>query len=833
MKKLYQRVLLSLRNYHPICIVLYVLCLAMSRGSAHAQELRSDINLSDPFVMADAKTNQYYMTGTGGGLWRSNNLETWTYLGFPLQFDSEAWMGAKPAVWASEIHYVDGRYYNFSTLTNSDITIDSDGHSRRAVHIMSSSLPEGKYTLIAGGDETYVPAEKTTLDASYFEDTDGRRYLIYCHEWIQNGNGTIEYIELKPDMTGSLGEGIVMTRAHDATWNTSPVTDGPYLFRTKTGRLGMIWTSWHGGRYVQGVAYSTTGKLSGPWKHEPLPVTPDNYGHGMLFHTFDGQLLMSIHSHRTINESKQQWERHPVLFVMDDSGDHLRTVMEYKAEINAANPAQVMVDNPEFEYGKQGWTCTTGAQNQLIATNQSGAITGNFFESWDSNSFIGEIYQEKSVPNGTYQFTAAAFRSQLASGGSQDAKTVWLFANDSVCLVDNTTPQNYTITVHVTDGRMRFGLRSTRKNFRWMGIDNAKILYFGEGLLTADDIADAQRNTAVYLRNKRDGKYLNAGQSWGTQAVLDKHPLDFHLVSLANGKYAIDSHINNGGGNHYVSANGYLDGALTAFSMNWTEENTVTLTTDGNHYWGSSGTNVVNTKLSASAKGVEWLVLHRDDLLAELEEATPELPADATFLIQCPGFGRNDTRSSAWIVSKNSTNFNLSSGNNVNNCAESYHSPFTISQTLADAPVGTYALTAQGFYRQDESKTEQPPVFFLGDETTTFPVCTGSESSTSDASVSFTANRYTIKPILFYYDGNAPLTLGIRSTAKAQWAVWDNFQLQYMGSGNSTGIEEIVNSQVSNEDGTVYDIEGRRVLHSSFHHKSIYVNRGRKYLSNH
>lgn len=286
MKKLYQRVLLSLRNYHSICIVLYVLCFALSRGNVHAQELRSDINLSDPFVMAGPKTNQYYMTGTGGGLWRSNNLETWTYLGFPLQFDSEAWMGAKPAVWASEIHYVDGRYYNFSTLTNSDITIDSDGHSRRAVHIMSSSLPEGKYTLITGGDETYVPAEKTTLDASYFEDTDGRRYLIYCHEWIQNGNGTIEYIELKPDMTGSLGEGIVMTRAHDATWNTSPVTDGPYLFRTKTGRLGMI---------------GQVGMADDTYRVWPIQPQASSVAHGSTIHfpslqTTMGTVCYSIHS---------------------------------------------------------------------------------------------------------------------------------------------------------------------------------------------------------------------------------------------------------------------------------------------------------------------------------------------------------------------------------------------------------------------------------------------------------------------------------------------------------------------------------------------------------
>ena len=792
-----------------------------------AQELRSDIGLSDPFIMADARSQQYYMTGTGGGLWKSSDLEVWTYLGFPLQFNEAAWMGASPQVWASEIHCIDGKYYNFSTLTNGNITIDSDGHPRRAVHIMSSTLPEGKYTLISGGDATYVPAEKTTLDASYFEDTDGKRYLIYCHEWIQNGNGTIEYIELKPDMKGTVGEGVVMTRAHDATWNTSPVTDGPYLFRTQTGRLGMIWTSWHGDRYVQGVAYSSTGKLNGPWKHEPLPITPDNYGHGMLFRTFEGQLLMSIHSHRTIDESRQIWERHPTLFVMDDSGDRLRTVMEYKVNIGAANPTRVMVDNPEFEYGKQGWTCTTGAQNQLIAHNQGGAITGNFFESWDANSFTGEIYQEKSVPNGTYQLTAAAFRSQLISGGRQDAEAVYLFANNERVLVDNTTPQNYSVTVHVTDGHLRFGIASVKKNFRWMGIDNVFINYYGETELTAEEIEDAQRTANIFLRNRRDGKFLNAGQSWGTQAILSNLPLDLRLVALSDGKYAIDTRISNGSLNHYAGNNGYLDSGLTPFTISHVDEHAVTLTTDDTHYWGSTGGTIVSTSMTnASARGAQWEVLTRDDLLDELSEATPDAPADASFLIQCPGFGRNDTRVSAWNISGDCTNSTLSGGNNTNNCAESFHSPFTISQALQDAPAGTYALTAQGFYRQDEGRTEQPPVFFIGDNTVPLTSNSHGENSMEDASASFTAKRYTIAPLLFYYDGQRPLTLGIRGTATAQWVVWDNFQLKYLGSDNSTGIQEAVTSQ-KEQDDTVYDLSGRRVMKPS---RGIYIKDGKKII---
>jgi hypothetical protein len=35
------------------------------------------IVLSDPCILADAATNSYYMTGTGGLLWKSKNMKRW------------------------------------------------------------------------------------------------------------------------------------------------------------------------------------------------------------------------------------------------------------------------------------------------------------------------------------------------------------------------------------------------------------------------------------------------------------------------------------------------------------------------------------------------------------------------------------------------------------------------------------------------------------------------------------------------------------------------------------------------------------------------------------
>ncbi len=806
--------------------VLLSALLCITAWQSHAQNLRDDINLSDPFVMADPVSEKYYMTGTGGGLWVSSDLETWTNPTWPVQTTETSWMGARPQVWASEIHYVDGIYYNLSTFTTDATTIDADGHPRRAVHVLSSRLPDGPYTLISGGDATYVPESKCTLDASLFTDTDGQRYLLYCHEWIQNGNGTVEAVPLRNDMKGTAGAASVLFRAHDATWNTSPVTDGPFAFRTQTGRLGIIWTSWHGDRYVQGVAYSTSGTLRGPWVQQALPITPDDYGHGMLFRTFNGKLLMSIHSHRTIDESRQLWERHPKLFLMDDLGDELRTVMEYRYQTGLSRPARVMVNNPEFEYGKLGWTCTTNAQNQLIAHNQGGAITGNFYESWDANSYVGDIYQELQIPNGTYRLTAAAFRSAPMAGGSNSVQSVVLFANNATTTVTSETPQEFSVTVTVTDGRLRFGLRSNRKNYQWMGIDNVRLLYYGPETYTDDQIT-AAADQRIYLRNERTGRWLGPGKSWGTQATIVTHPFDFSLIPLPGGLYALDSRLNNGGGNHFASSDGYLDGPLSAFSIGDLGEGRVSLSTDGGlHFWGNtSGTTLSTALYGSTLKGAQWRLLTRADLMDSLYMATTEQPADATFLIACPDFGRNDTRIDAWQGE-------FSTGGDVTNyCAESKAKTFTVSQTIEGIPDGYYELTAQGFYRygttanaktaRSEAEEQLLAHLFLNDAYVPLPsiftpregrTITSPPTTLDVASAKFTSGQYTCSVLARVSGGR--LTLGVRKTDEAapdaDWTVFDNFQLKYYGPQDPTSIEETVNGQWSlvNE---IYDLQGRRL----------------------
>lgn len=291
------------------------------------------IILSDPFILADKATKTYYMTGTGGQMWKSKDLKMWDGPFRVARTDSTSWMGPHPMIWAAELHQRNGKYYYFATFTNRrNILGEYRGNKleRRASHILVSDRAEGPYYPI--NDSLILPADKLTLDGTYWVDTDGKPYMVYCWEWLQNWDGTIEKIQLSDDLSHSIGEGKILFRASDSPWSRenidgkigpNRVTDGPFLFRTQTGKLGMLWTSWIFGDYTQGVAYSESGTLDGPWIQEPEPITPPNFGHGMMFRDFDGRLLMSVHSHKDVNG---HYIRVPHLFLMDDSGDKLKVV---------------------------------------------------------------------------------------------------------------------------------------------------------------------------------------------------------------------------------------------------------------------------------------------------------------------------------------------------------------------------------------------------------------------------------------------------------------------------------------------------------------------------
>jgi len=84
----------------------------------------------------------------------------------------------------------------------------------------------------------------------------------------------------------------------------------------------MIWSSFgEKHTYTVGIAYSTSGKVTGPWRQMDEPLLAIDGGHGMIFRTFDDRLVMPIHQP---NDGKIRMR----LFELEDAGTTLRIKRE-------------------------------------------------------------------------------------------------------------------------------------------------------------------------------------------------------------------------------------------------------------------------------------------------------------------------------------------------------------------------------------------------------------------------------------------------------------------------------------------------------------------------
>ena len=293
-----------------------------------------DIMMSDPFVFPDEKTKTYYLTGTGGRLYKSTDLKMWTgpYKIIDL---TGTWMDGH-FVAAAEIHQFGDKYILAGTWNDHDNLIENIPRRYNVptnqTQLLVSENIEGPYTpLVKEYDFCLGPRDWDIIDGTLYTEND-TTYLVFVHEWTQLIDGTMDYFPLSKDLTHRTAEPTTIFRATEASWAKEMnsigeatfgrklpgwVTDGPQLFRTQTGKLGMLWSTWGVNRYLQGICYSESGTIKGPWIQEPEPFKDDNSGHGMLFTTFEGKRLFIIH------HAEEKGPRKPQLYEVDDSGDKL------------------------------------------------------------------------------------------------------------------------------------------------------------------------------------------------------------------------------------------------------------------------------------------------------------------------------------------------------------------------------------------------------------------------------------------------------------------------------------------------------------------------------
>lgn len=290
----------------------------------------------DMCIVADKSTKTYYIVGPGGRSVRSyssKDLINWEGPKMIYTAPADVW-GNIPivSIWAPEMHIYKGKYYLFLTFDTRNKLCEQwpewerNGRVTRGSQTFVSDSPTGPFTAFL--NHSTLPVDMMTLDGTLWVE-DGIPYLVYCHEWVQVTNGAVGYVQLKDDLSEIAGIPKNLFRASQAPWSKISdqygcnVTDGPYLYKGKTGKLYMIWTSGGYTGYTQGIAISESGKLAGPWKQQTEPLYKEDGGHGMLFTTFEGKLMMVLHSP---NNSGSR----PRIFEMEDTGETLRVVKEFK-----------------------------------------------------------------------------------------------------------------------------------------------------------------------------------------------------------------------------------------------------------------------------------------------------------------------------------------------------------------------------------------------------------------------------------------------------------------------------------------------------------------------
>ena len=319
--------------------VVVILAGAAMGASGLAME---DFRAHDPFILADAASRTYYLytSVTSGALPRgqagvvaytSQDMKTWDGPQVVFTVPADGWANPAHGAWAPEVHLYQGKYYLFVTLHNRDTIIAEPPESWKVTHmrgtqIFVSDAPTGPFVAMA--DRPTPSEDFMTLDGTLFVE-DGQPWIVYCHEWIQVINGTFEAMRLKPDLSATVGEPVLLFRASDAPWITpwqvkpdDPprefVSDGCFFYRTQTGKLLMLWSSWQeNGKYAEAVAYSLSGRLVGPWR-QAEPLLTDDSGHGMIFNTFDGRLMLVVHRPTMSPQSRAR------LHELEDTGDGLK-----------------------------------------------------------------------------------------------------------------------------------------------------------------------------------------------------------------------------------------------------------------------------------------------------------------------------------------------------------------------------------------------------------------------------------------------------------------------------------------------------------------------------
>lgn len=339
-------------------------------------------------------------------------------------------------------------------------------------------------------------------------------------------------------------------------------------------------------------------------------------------------------------------------------------------------------------------------------------------------------------------------------------------------------------------------------------------------------------NEFVYLRNRGTGKFLKTGGWWGAHAVVGNYGTPM-TVKAINGKYDIQSAYGYIGKDAYMDAGGNEDRAIKEWTvydvdgyhvLSYQDGGSRALTANDPFYFNGNPNYryVTNAPLNKNDQLQQWEFVSQSELMKEMAKAKPDNQFNATFLLPGANFDRNNSGNSKWALTKAGTQVTQSIGGLDNHENSNFvyevktstpsryaaaRNTWTVSQTIEGLLPGTYTLTFQGFYKEEQQSEQHKVKVTAGEKEVTlaniYEEGAGSNSSlfadneenkngiyypttTNGVSVYFNAGLYQnkIEGIEVGEDGKLTITVTKTENTKSYttWTCIDNFQLFYSQS---------------------------------------------------
>ena len=204
------------------------------------------------------------------------------------------------------------------------------------------------------------------------------------------------------------------------------------------------------------------------------------------------------------------------------------------------------ITNPDFDRFQMGWKTTGGGEKRgwmgepgYYHLENGDVILDYFIEAWNFRSYVndGELSQTiTSLPAGIYRLEADIIATNQ-NNASAEITGVSLFAASQKTGVatENQKPQHFSVKFENPVAKdVTIGINISGTNANWVAMDNVRLFYEGKAtdIPQGIDLA-SDENARVYLYNVETGKYLSAGHSYGTHAMLDETGLPVRLTQNA------------------------------------------------------------------------------------------------------------------------------------------------------------------------------------------------------------------------------------------------------------------------------------------------------------